>query len=382
MHIHFTRQNAASQGCLGHRDDLHAASSQPPCILAARQRRGIHQARKEESERVVTTNGDSFDMLRIGAGRPTTVQTVARRICVRSHKGRPRRLRLIPGLISSQMQQFSRLSPVVLLGAVLLHFSGARAAEGTSAPEVVNFQSQGLELAGELFKPKGEGPFPAILYNHGSAPGMLNSQASANIGPLFAAKGWVFFMPYRRGQGLSAKAGAYIGDEIARARARGGRQEATETLVRLMETDHLQDQLAALRWLRSQKFIQENRVAVAGNSFGGVQTVLGASRALYCAAVDAAGGAESWNDAPELQTLMKAAVRTSRAPILFFQAENDYNVAPSETLFAAMKAAGKDAELKIYPPYGLSDREGHSFAYRGSAVWFTDVLAFVRRHCS
>jgi len=263
-----------------------------------------------------------------------------------------------------------------------LNFDAARAAEGAIAPEVVYFQSQGLELAGELFKPKGDGPFPAVLYNHGSAPGMLNSQASASIGPLFAAKGWAFFMPYRRGQGLSAKAGAYIGDEIAQARTRGGRQEAAATLVRLMETDHLQDQLAALQWLQSQKFVQKNRIAVAGNSFGGVQAVLGASRAPYCAAVDAAGGAESWNDAPELQALMKAAVQTSRAPILFFQAENDYDVAPSKTLFAVMKAAGKEAELKIYPPYGLSDREGHSFAYKGSAVWFADVLAFVRLHCN
>jgi dienelactone hydrolase len=273
-------------------------------------------------------------------------------------------------------------TPLALLGAfLLLSFNVARAAEGSNAPEIVHFRSQGLDLAGELFKPKGDGPFPSVLYNHGSAPGMLNSQASASIGPLFAAKGWIFFMPYRRGQGLSANAGPYSGDEIAQARKRGGLQAAAATMVRLLDTDHLQDQLAALQWLQSQTFVQKNRIAVAGNSFGGVQAVLGAARAQYCAAVDASGGAESWNDAPALQALMKTAVETSSAPILFFQAENDYDLAPSKTLFAAMKAAGKDAELKIYPPYGLSDRDGHSFAYKGSAVWFDDVLAFVQRHC-
>lgn len=113
--------------------------------------------------------------------------------------------------------------------------AGAVRAEGAaSEPEVVHFQSQGLDLAGELFKPKGEGPFPAVLYNHGSAPGMLNSQASQAIGPLFAAQGWVFFMPYRRGQGLSAKAGPYIGDQIAEAQRRGGMQDGAATLARLL----------------------------------------------------------------------------------------------------------------------------------------------------
>ena len=73
----------------------------------------------------------------------------------------------------------------------LLLASGPARAE---RPDVIYFQNKSQTLGGELFKPNGDGPFPAILYNHGSAPGMLNSEASKNIGPLFAAKGWVFFM--------------------------------------------------------------------------------------------------------------------------------------------------------------------------------------------
>jgi len=264
----------------------------------------------------------------------------------------------------------------------LLSAGVVRAAEGVSGPEIVHFQNQDISLAGELFKPKGDGPFPAILYNHGSAPGMLNSQASKLIGPLFAERGWVFFMPYRRGQGLSAKAGSYIGDEIADARRRGGTQEGAAVMVRLLSTDHLQDQLAALQWLKSQKFVQGGHVAVAGNSFGGIEAVLGAAQVPYCAAVDASGGAESWGVAPGLQVLMKAAVRKSNAPILFFQAQNDLDLSPSKVLFAEMKQAGKEAELKIYPPFGLSSRDGHSFAYLGSATWFSDVFAFVQKHCT
>lgn len=107
---------------------------------------------------------------------------------------------------------------------------------------------------------------------------MLNSQASKIIGPLFASKGWIFFMPYRRGQGLSADAGPYILDEIKAARRRGGLQEASATMTRLLSTEQLEDQLSALAWLKLQSFVQPTRIAVAGNSFGGVETVLGAAK--------------------------------------------------------------------------------------------------------
>ena len=247
--------------------------------------------------------------------------------------------------------------------------------------EVVSFPSGELTLHGVLYKPKGAGPFPAVVYNHGSAPGMLSSEAFEAIGPLFASRGWVFFGPYRRGQGLSASAGPYIGDEIAAAEKRGGMAAAESTMIRLLETDHLNDQLAALAWLRKESFVQPDRIAVAGNSFGGIEAVLGAERENYCAAIDSAGGAQSWAQAPELQALMKRAVQNSKAPIFFFQAENDYDLSPSRTLSAAMKDAGKVFELKIYPPYGDSTKEGHSFGYFGGSVWAKEVFRFLNQHC-
>ena len=101
-----------------------------------------------------------------------------------------------------------------------------------------------------------------------------------------------------------------------------------------------------------------DRIAVAGNSFGGVESVLGAERGSYCAAVDASGGAESWTLSPELQDFMTHAVRNSRAPIFFFQAANDYDLSPSRELSAAMKNARKAYEVKIYPAYGASPAGG------------------------
>ena len=151
----------------------------------------------------------------------------------------------------------------------------------SAGAEVVSFPSGKLTLQGTLYKPEGPGPFPAVVYNHGSAAGMLSEQAFEALGPVFASHGWVFFGPYRRGQGRSAAAGPYIGDEIAAAIKKGGTPAGAATMVRLLETDHLDDQLAALTWLRAQKFVEPHRIAVAGTSFGGIEVVLGAERAFF-----------------------------------------------------------------------------------------------------
>jgi carboxymethylenebutenolidase len=250
-----------------------------------------------------------------------------------------------------------------------------------SAADIVAFPSGEITLHGALYKPAGPGPFPAVVYNHGSAAGMLSQQAFEALGPVFASHGWVFFGPYRRGQGLSASAGPYIGDQIAAAEKKGGISAAAAAMVRLLETDHLNDQLAALAWLRKQNFVRPDRIAVAGTSFGGIETVLGAERGNYCAAIDSAGGAQSWAQAPELQSLMTRAVRNAKAPIFFFQAANDYDLSPSKTLSAVMKKADKSYEMKIYPPYGGSTSDGHAFGYFGSAIWADDVFRFLNQHC-
>ena len=85
-----------------------------------------------------------------------------------------------------------------------------------SAADMVSFPSGALTLQGVLYKPDGNGPFPAILYNHGSAAGMLSNQAFDALGPVFTRRGWVFFGPYRRGQGLSASAGPIVNNEQCR----------------------------------------------------------------------------------------------------------------------------------------------------------------------
>jgi carboxymethylenebutenolidase len=270
---------------------------------------------------------------------------------------------------------------IFLLLAIVAGVPARAQVSKTTEPKIIHFKSGALELGGELFMPSGKGPFPALLYNHGSAPGMLNSEASKTLGPLFASRGWVFFMPYRRGQGLSAAAGSYIGDEIKNASKTGGEKAAAVKMIQLLQGEQLDDQMAALHWLKEQSYVQKNKIAVAGNSFGGIEVVLGAAQESYCAAIDASGAAESWGKSPELQNLLKQSVRKSKSPMFFFQAENDFNLEPSKVLSSEMKAAGKISEMKIYPPFGKTNKDGHSFAYLGSSIWIPDIIQFLQKHC-
>ena len=209
---------------------------------------------------------------------------------------------------------------------------------------------------------------------------MINSMASAAIAPEFTKNGWAFFMLYRRGQGLSEDQGPYIIDEIHAAR-RTGKGKAAEKLIELHQTNHLADQMAALAWLQQQSFVQASRIATAGNSFGGIQVVLGAEKGTYCAGVNATGAAQSWSDSEDLQNVMKHAVANASSPIFFFQAENDYDTSPSKVLSSHMKASGKTAVVKIYPPFGSSAKDGHSLPWAGVSIWFNDTLAFINKHC-
>ncbi len=243
---------------------------------------------------------------------------------------------------------------------------------------VVAFQSGALTLHGVMWKPEGPGPFPAVVFNHGSefAPRDL-----PELGPLFTRHGYVLFGPTRRGHGRSTDQAPYIGQVLAQERQQDGTAAWSRLLVRLLETDHLDDQLAGLEYLKAQPYVDASRIAVMGGSFGGIQTMLAAEKARGIrAAVNFAGGAQSWADAPDLRERMLVAARNATVPVFLIQAENDYDIAPSRALAAEMERLKKPHRVKIYPPWGRTTRDGHVFGVRGSSVWERDVFAFLDEH--
>jgi poly(3-hydroxybutyrate) depolymerase len=60
---------------------------------------------------------------------------------------------------------------------------------GSINNQKVTFQSGGLALVGYLFKPAGDGPFPALISNHGSDHYPEQSNAIKSFGSAFASGG-------------------------------------------------------------------------------------------------------------------------------------------------------------------------------------------------
>jgi len=149
----------------------------------------------------------------------------------------------------------------------------------------------------------------------------------------------------------------------------------------LVTTDHLQDVLAALSFLKAVPGIDSHRIAVAGHSFGGQLTLLAAERdRTVRAAVAFGAAAASWNRSTELRERLLTAVRKATAPIMLVQAENDYSTAPSRALGEELKRLNKPHLVKIYPPVGQSLDDGHNLLYKAIPQWEDDVFKFLNQH--
>lgn len=273
--------------------------------------------------------------------------------------------------LSSACRQRTLLVVAGLLSAVVC-LPSPSFPQITPAPVEVTFSSGNLLLHGFLYKPEGQGPFPAVLWNHGSEkrPGWL-----PELAPLFLEKDYVLFIPHRRGQGRSP--GEYVMDQLDRAHQSGGPQARSRKLVELMEL-HLEDQIAALAYLKGLSEVDPQRIAVAGCSFGGIQTVLMAEKGLGLrAAVDFAGAAQNWQHSPDLRSRMTRAVQHSQMPIFFIQAKNDYDISPSRDLAAVMEKSAKPHLIQIFPPFGKSNQDAHEFCVHGGELWGPQVFPFL-----
>ena len=266
---------------------------------------------------------------------------------------------------------------IILINAV------AVCAEGhtVTGPETVVVRSGSLQLRALLWRPKGKGPFPAVLFNHGrgltpKTEGRLTG--IAELGRIFVSHGYLFIALFRRGEDLSADQGVFIGDQLERERAAKGDEAAKKLQVRLLETEHLEDALAGLAFLRTLIEVDRQRVAVIGHSFGGSLALLVAERdQTLRAAVNFAGAAGSWDDSPDLRRRLIAAVSRLTVPVLFVYAANDFSVAPGKVLDAEMTRRSKIHRLKLFPSFGKTPEEGHGFVYLAIASWQHDVFAFL-----
>jgi dienelactone hydrolase len=255
-------------------------------------------------------------------------------------------------------------------------------------PETVVVPSGKLLLKGFLWKPNGPGPFPAVLFNHGSGgadadhtAGFPITEAAEKLAPLFLKHGYAFLYLFRRGQGLSADQGPFMQDILRQEEAAKGKDGRQHLQFMLATTDHLDDVMAALSFLKTAPAIDAKRIAIVCHSFGGQLTLLAAERDnTLRAAVTFAAAAGSWERSLELRERLRAAAEKTAASIMLIQAANDYSTAPSQELADELRHLHKSYVLKIYPPIGRTADDGHNLLYLAIFQWERDVFRFLDEH--
>lgn len=207
-----------------------------------------------------------------------------------------------------------------------------------------SYRSEGRELAGFWLTPDGDGPHPAVVFNHGSIGFGPASLASLQV---LLGLGYAVFAPIRRGHNeepgpvlVGSGAGA-VGQPGNGPAARGRLAGRTGRRVGRGGVGR-----GAARGRRRAD--RGGRLVVRR-----VLTVLALSEpAPLCAGVSFAGPSMSWPDAPALQAELLAAAASGTAPLFLAQAFNDHSLQPTYAIGAELARCGRPHETRVYPATG------------------------------
>ena len=214
-------------------------------------------------------------------------------------------------------------------------------------PDTIHYTSDGLQLKGYVFKPKGKGPFPILMWNHDT------DLLSEGIGSVFnnitssfwVKKGYVFFMPIR--SGFSGNEGPYICDEEEQIKRRKETEQVQFKQIYALHKKANDDIIAALKWIKKQPYADSNNIVVSGDGYGGIEVLLiaekdGQSPLGIKSFIAICPAYEIWN------TLwgdsLTNAINAAKRPIFLLQAEGDHN-----TLCPALDKKGFPNRYEIDP---------------------------------
>jgi dienelactone hydrolase len=238
-------------------------------------------------------------------------------------------------------------------------------------------------LAITILRPRGDGPFGAVILNHGvpltkRARSLESPELLLHTAAAFASRGYAVLMPLRRGFGATGGEFAEDAGECASADYRAAERAAAA------------DVLAAYAFARRLPYVDGTRMILAGQSAGGVAALYSAAQAppgLVAVLAFAAGrGADSTLRgvpcAPgRLTEVFEDVGRALRAPALVYYAQNDLFFGPvaTKSWFEQLKAGGANAEYVLQPPFGANGHYVFTDA-AGVAHWLPVVEVFLARH--
>lgn len=231
-----------------------------------------------------------------------------------------------------------------------------------------------------VYRPAGSGPFPAVMFNHGSTgngddPAQFKlTYASEAVAKFFADRGWLVAFPQRRGRGSSD--GLYDeGFTPDRSRYSCLAEPAIAGFERaLLDVD------AAADYLAGRSDVDPTRMLSAGTSRGGILAVVHAAQRpdLFDGAVNFVGGwlGEGCQDAllVNRQTFVRGA--GFPGPTIWLYGNNDsfYSLSHSRGNFDAFIASGGDGVFEIFTR--APSLNGH-FLVNDPDLWTNELDAFV-----
>lgn len=233
-----------------------------------------------------------------------------------------------------------------------------------------------------IYKPPGNGPFPTLMFNHGSTgngdnPALfISTWTSATLARFFTDKGWLVAFPQRRGRGKSD--GLYDeGFEENRSRY------ACSTALSLPGLERaLSDMDAAADYLAARPDVDRKRMVIGGQSRGGIASVAyaGTRPTRFAGVINFVGGwvGDRCVNAAAINTASFKRGAAYAAPMLWLYGENDpfYRVSHSKSNFDAFIQAGGKGAFKAFAPSG--GLNGHGLISMPD-LWRSDITSYLEQ---